>query len=277
MIGHRVMATSLLCTGDIGQSRAHSDRAIALYDLMEHRPLATRFGQDVRVASLCYRSWALWFLGYPEAALADAHHALKEAREIGQAPTLMYALFHAWFTHIMCGNYAVANAETNEVVALAGEKGALFWKAFGMVAQGCLFALTRKASDAIHTIISGITALRSTGATMWVPFYLSCLARVHADLGKFDEAWRCIGEAMTAIETTNERWCEAEVHRFAGEIALKSTEPDAVKAQAYFERALAVARAQQAKSWELRAASDEPEPQCFNHLSEQKSSASLSG
>jgi predicted ATPase len=59
---------------------------------------------------------------------------------------------------------------------------------------------------------------------------------------------------MTAVETTKERWCEAEVHRVAGEIALKSPEPDAAKAEAYFERALAVAREQQAKSWELRAA-----------------------
>jgi hypothetical protein len=63
-----------------------------------------------------------------------------------------------------------------------------------------------------------------------------------------------IGEAMTVMETTNERWCEAEIHRMAGEIALKSSDPDAAKAEAYFERALAVARKQQAKSWELRAA-----------------------
>jgi predicted ATPase len=73
-------------------------------------------------------------------------------------------------------------------------------------------------------------------------------------LSQFDDAWRFIGEAMTAIETTKEKWCEAEVHRVAGEIALMSPERDVVKAEAYFERALAVARKQQAKSWELRAA-----------------------
>jgi predicted ATPase len=76
----------------------------------------------------------------------------------------------------------------------------------------------------------------------------------YAELGQFDDARRCIGEAMTAVETTKERWWEAEVHRTAGEIALKSPEPDAAKAEAYFERALAVARKLQAKSWELRAA-----------------------
>jgi predicted ATPase len=87
-----------------------------------------------------------------------------------------------------------------------------------------------------------------------MPWYLSYLARAYAALDHFDDAWRCIGEAITAVETTKEKWCEAEVHRTAGEIALLSREPDAAKAEAYFERALAVARQQQAKSWELRAA-----------------------
>jgi predicted ATPase len=101
---------------------------------------------------------------------------------------------------------------------------------------------------------SAITALRSTGATLWTPFHLSYLARAYAELNQFDDAWRYIGEARTAVETTQERWFEAEVHRMAGEIARKSPGADGARAEAYFERALAVARQQQAKSWELRAA-----------------------
>jgi predicted ATPase len=89
---------------------------------------------------------------------------------------------------------------------------------------------------------------------MWMPLWLSYLARANAEIGQFDAARRCIGEAMAAAETAKERWCEAEVNRVAGEIALLSPEPDLAKAEADFERALAVARAQQAKSWELRAA-----------------------
>jgi predicted ATPase len=77
--------------------------------------------------------------------------------------------------------------------------------------------------------------------------------RAHANLGQFDDARRCIGEALTTIETTGERWFEADVNRMAGEITLLSGDGD-TKAQTYFERALAIARAQQAKSWELRAA-----------------------
>jgi predicted ATPase len=103
-------------------------------------------------------------------------------------------------------------------------------------------------------LTSGLTAYRSTGATVFTPSSLSNLAMAYADLGQFEDAWRCIGEAMTAVEATKERWCEAEIYRIVGEIALLSPEQDAAKAQAYFERALAVAREQQAKSWELRAA-----------------------
>ena len=83
MIGHRLMGPSLLLTGDFAESRAHLDSAFALYDPVQHRALAIRFGSDPGVAVLSWRSWVLWFLGYPEAALADADHALRDAREIG--------------------------------------------------------------------------------------------------------------------------------------------------------------------------------------------------
>jgi class 3 adenylate cyclase/predicted ATPase len=254
MIGHRLMGMSLADTGNVAEGRAHFDQAIALYDPAQHRPLATRFGQDVWVAILSYRSLALWALGYPEAALADSERQLKDARQIGHAATLMYALDHSSLTHILRGNYAAAKAEAIEVVALADEKGAMLWKAGGMAFQGCVLALTGKASDAVHMISSGISAWRSTGATVWVPLYLTHLAGAYADLGQFDDAWRGIREAMTMIETAKESVWEAEVNRVTGQIALKSPEPNAAKAEAYFGRALAVARQQQAKSWELRAA-----------------------
>src|SRR5262249_49536883 len=103
-------------------------------------------------------------------------------------------------------------------------------------------------------ITSGVTAQRSTGATVLIPSFLSSLARAYADLGRFDDAWRYIDEAMTAVESTKEKLLEAEMRRFAGKIALLSPKPDAEKAKVYFERALSVARQQQAKSLELRAA-----------------------
>ena len=255
MVGHRLMGVSLLFTGDIAEGRGHLDQAIALYDPAEHRPLVTRLGQDAAVTSLAYRSRALWLLGHPEAALRDAGDALRNAREIGQAATLMFALRNTSVPYTLCGNYAAAAAQAQELVALAEEKKfSLYYKALGMLRQGCVLALTGRASDAIEMLISGIAAQRTTGETLLMPFFLPHLARAHAELGQFEAARRCIVEAMTAVETTKETWCEAEIHRTAGEIALISPEPDAAKAQAHFERAIAIARAQKAKSWELRAA-----------------------
>jgi len=253
MIGHRLMGASLLCTGMLAEGRTHLDQAVALYHPAEHRPLATRFGQDNRVAALSFRSVILWLSGFPDAALADTNNALSNAREIGQAATQMFALVYAGWSHIHCRDYAAAKAQLQELVALADETGAVFWKALGLTVQGWLLALTGQAPDAVQILTRGITALRSTGVAVWMPMYLASLARAYAELDQFDDAWRCIREALATIETTQERWCEAEVNRMAGEIAL-SPEPDAARAEAYFARALAVARKQQAKSWELRAA-----------------------
>jgi predicted ATPase len=251
---HVAFANALTLTGNLVDGKEHYDRALAIYDPAEHRPLTTRSGRDIRVALLASRSGCMWLLGYPAASRSDAERALKNAREIGQATTLMVALFRASYSHILCGNYAAANAQIDELIALADERGAPYWKAIGTEVRGSLFAMTGKASDAVRAITSGITSLRSTEATLYEPYNLSYLAMAYAELGQLNDARRCIDGAIDKLEISKEKWCEAEAHRIAGEVELKSPEPDAVKAQAYFERALAVARAQQAKSWELRAA-----------------------
>jgi predicted ATPase len=74
------------------------------------------------------------------------------------------------------------------------------------------------------------------------------------EIGHLEDTWRSVEEAMTVVQTTKEKWCEAEVRRTAGEIALMPPKPDAKQAEAYFETAPAIAREQQAKAWELRAA-----------------------
>jgi predicted ATPase/class 3 adenylate cyclase len=254
LIAHRIMGISLATTGAVAKGRAHFDRAFALYDPAEHRALATHFSVDTAASILSYRSLTIWVLGYPDSALADADNALKIARDIGQAGTLMYALQVSSHTLIHCGNYTAARTLTDQLVELADEKGSLFWLAFGRMNRGCLWALTGKPSDEVQMLSKAINAHRSTGARNFLPWYLSVLSCAYSELGQFDEARRCIAEAISAVETTEERWCEAEVNRIAGEIALKLPERDAAKAEAYFDRALSVARQQQAKSWELRAA-----------------------
>src|SRR5690242_8548506 len=247
------MASTLALRGDIVDAKAHYDEALALYRPAEHRRLMTRFGQDLRVTCLAFRSMNAWLLGYPQAALDDADCALAEARQIEHAATLMFTLNFPILVNTYCGNYHAANEHLNELVALAEEKGAPFRKAEGVLRRGYILTLTG-AAKAVETVTAGIDLWRSAGSTIFTPEQEFMLAIAHADADQFDHAWRCIGNAMTAMQATKERWCEAEAHRVAGEIALHSPQPDAAKAQAHFEHSLAVARTQQAKSWELRAA-----------------------
>jgi class 3 adenylate cyclase/predicted ATPase len=254
MIGHRTMGSTLALIGDLVGARSHYNEALNLYRPANHRRLMTRFGQDLRVTCLAFRSMALWLLGYPEAALKDADCALLEARQIEHAATLMFTLNFPIIINTYCGNYSAANQYIEELVLLAEEKGAPFRKAEGVLRRGYVLTFTGEATKAVEMVACGIDLWRSAGSTIFTPEQEFTLAIAHADAGQFDDALRCIGKAMTAMQATKERWCEAEAHRVAGEIALKSPHRDVAKAQAYFEHSLTVARVQQAKSWELRGA-----------------------
>jgi predicted ATPase len=179
--------------------------------------------------------------------------AINDAREIGQAATLMYALCHSPLTLLLSRNYEAAVSDIEEVIALADQKGALLWKAGARAFLGCVFARSGNASNAVEMINSGAASWRATGSTVWTPLHLLSLAQAHAQLGELDDAWRSIREATAAAEANKEKWCEPEILRVAGETAVISP-ADTSKAQTYFDRALAIARAQQAKSWELRTA-----------------------
>jgi class 3 adenylate cyclase/predicted ATPase len=254
MIGHRLVGTILRHLGDYAEALKHLDRAVTLYDPLEHRPLAARFSQDGRVAALAFRSNVQWAVGRTESAIVDALRAIKCARELGGVPTLMYALGVAASVPLFCRKFALANSFLDELLALADDKDARFWKAQGTILKGLVLAQTGEAQAAVGTIESGIAAYRAIGSTVAFPMYLCGLASAYAEIGNIEEARRCITEAVETTETTKERFWEAEICRVAGEIALRSPKPDLDAAQGYFERALKVARAQQAKTFELRAA-----------------------
>jgi predicted ATPase len=254
MIGHRCTGVSLQATGKISEGRRHLDQAVALYNAAEHRPLVTRFPVDALVASLVSRALILWMLGYPKAALSDADRAINEGRATRQAVSLMGALFYAAFTSAWCGEYATARTLIDELLLLAKEKDMPFLTALGTMQLGAVLALTGDTAPAVTNLSAGIAQHRSMGSTYLTPYYLTLLAKAKAELGHNDDAWQRHFEAIEAMEKGGEVQHEAEVYRVAGEIALRQPTADVEKAEAFFERALSVARQQQAKSWELRAA-----------------------
>ena len=253
IVGHRMVGEASMFVGNILASRAHYDQAIALYDpAKDHK--RTKWGGVQWVGSMSLRTLALWILGSPVAAQSDAAQALSIALSVRNAVAVGVALLCATRTHLFCGLISAARAEADEFVVLAHETGEPYFKALALMFQGLVYASDADSPDAVGRLESALSAYRSTGATLFTPNILSHLAEAHARLGQFDDAWRCIDDAITTIETSKERWCEADALRIAGEIVLESPERDAAKAEAYFDRALEIARTQQTKSWELRAA-----------------------
>jgi tetratricopeptide (TPR) repeat protein len=172
LLAHRVMGTSLLHVGDIVSARAHFDRSIGYFSPNER--LGSRFALE-RVVALAYRAMTLWLLGYPGAALSDVDHAINDVREMGQAGPLMIVLTLAGVTVMLCGHEASARALFDEVIDLADEKRAVFWREYGLLNKGCLLAIAGEADDAIRTITAALAALQET-ERVWRPWHLSNLS-----------------------------------------------------------------------------------------------------
>ena len=254
VLGHGQMGISLLYAGRILEARTCFDQALKIYAPAKDRPLGLRFGNDPGLAALIFRAQAAWVLGYPKSALADAKNALDIAREIEHAATLMIALRVTSSIYLYTGDLATAEASADELAFFADQKGSLVWKGAAMTTKAQILTLTGRPVEALRILTEGTAIRRATGQTLFGPLLLSISANIFGMQGQFDEAWQSIGEGLKTTEVTGERWYEAEVNRVAGEIALKSPKRDTVKAYEYFDHALAVARRQQAKSWELRAA-----------------------
>jgi tetratricopeptide (TPR) repeat protein len=215
MVGQRLMGVSLMAIGNLVEGRDHFDRAIALYDPAQHHALAGRFGQDPGAAVSAFRSLAQWLLGFGEGAVATADQALDNARNSGQAGTLMYVLYFISPLHLLMGNYTTAAAQAQELFALAEERVASYWIQRAPFVQGCILASTGNPTDAVQLMTSCLTAWPEMGTTYWLPLYKSYLAKAYAELGNFVDAWRCVGEAIRAVETTKETMFEAEMYRIA--------------------------------------------------------------
>jgi class 3 adenylate cyclase/predicted ATPase len=258
LLAHCNIGICFLFTGDLAKAVEHFDRALALYNPAEDRLFTRRSVEDSRLSALTYGSLAQWCLGHPANALIGAERALKDAREAGYAAPLMFVLSISWWIFLNCEDHSRAKARASsaldEAARLAEEKSASYWRALLTISQGSLLALTDEAAPAIQMLTTGLKEFQAAGATFTVNMYLAHLGSAYAQLGNFGDAARCIEDAIALVKTTGEGVYEAEVNRIAGEIVLMSPQLDAAKAEAYFERALAIARKQQAKSWELRAA-----------------------
>ena len=216
-------ANALTLTGDFVDGKEHYDRALAIYDPAEHRPLTTRSGRDVGVTLLSFRSGCLWLLGYPAAARNDAERAVKNAREIGQATTLMYALLASIVIPHPLRRLRRCKRGARRAYRFGRRKRRTVLEGNWNRRARLAFCTDRKSLGCSSGDHLGD---RPHFGQLEQLFMNRCtcqyLAMAYAELGQLDDAWRCIDDAIDKVERSKEKWCEAEVHRIAGEIALKS-------------------------------------------------------
>jgi predicted ATPase len=196
----------------------------------------------------------LQWLGYPEQALQKSREALALAQELSHPFSLAYALGFAAALHQYRGEAYRAQERAAAAIALSTEHVFPFWYGVGAWVYGWALAEQGQEEEGMTYIRQCVTAWRAMGAAISMPMYLATLAEVYGKVGRLEEAQDLVREALALVEDTGERFWEAELHRLKGELLLRHTAPDEHQAETCFQQALAIARRQQAKSWELRAA-----------------------
>jgi predicted ATPase len=254
LIGHRVLAVSLFVSGDYRAALAHAETAASLYRPDEHRDFASRFGQDIGVSAFLHLSWALWHRGYPDQSARAADRALAYSRQLGHAHTLAYAFLFAGMAAVFARDVATVHAYGNDCVALASEHGFPYWAAFGRVLQGWADAQRDEATTGIARIRDGLAAAEATGARVTTPSFLTLLAEALALAGKIEEGLATLDDALAQAAVSGVRGWDAEIHRLRGELTGRLPYPDPPKAEDSFHTALAIAREQGTRGYELRAA-----------------------
>jgi predicted ATPase len=251
---HRALGTTLLFLGELTAARRDLEQGMTLYDPQQHRALALRYGADSGIVCRLFAGWVLWLLGYPDQALHTIDDALTQARALAHSFTLAFALNHTALVRMFRREGQQAQERAEASIAFATEQRIPQWLAQGTVLRGWALAAQGRAAEGRQQICQGMAAWRATGAELTRPWYLAQLAEAYWQEGQGQEGLAVLKEALTLMHTTEERWWEAELHRLQGELLLACSAEHTVEAAVCYQQALDVARRQQAKSLELRAA-----------------------
>jgi DNA-binding NtrC family response regulator/predicted ATPase len=254
LVSHQALGTSAYWLGELDQARTHLEQGIALYDPNQHRALAFGAIQNPGVACLAFAGRVLWSLGVADQALQRCDEALVLARELAHPFSLVYALGCAAVLHQLRREWPAAQERAEATIALAREQGFTLWLAMGTILHGWVLAVQDQPAQGMVQLRQGLAAYRATGTALAQSYLLALVAEAYLNGGRAEEGLRVIAEALAAVHDSGERCYEAELYRLQGELLLaRPAEPHA-EAEACFCQALAVARRQQAKSLELRAA-----------------------
>jgi predicted ATPase len=262
MHAHLGLGGILYCLGAFAAVRAHIEQGLALYDPQTHTPAVSDAVHDPEVVGRCCAAGALWHLGYPEQARQHLDAALTRAQELAHPFTLAQVFYCATTFALVRREVQVAREQAEALITLATAQGFPFELAGGMLCRGLVLTEQGRQEEGMQQIRQGLAAHQATGAAAGHPYALAFLARAYGQDGQGDKGQRVLDEALALVYRTGERCYEAELYRLKGELLLqrgkrpkvRSTEHQLVAGEESLRQALTVARRQQAKSLELRAA-----------------------
>jgi predicted ATPase len=254
VIAHQALGFTCLLLGLLPAARQHLEAGSARYTPDQRRVMVFRMGRDPGVACGAFAAMTLWLLGYPEQALASLNDALVLAQALSHPYSLASARCYAAFVSQFRRDVPVVHEHADATVALSTAQGFPFWAALGTSCRGWALAIQGQGEEGMAQIRQGIASLRATEAALWGPFLCTLLAEIYDHLGHTADGLQALAEAYTLMEQHEERWWEAEIHRLRGVLLLRQPGTPQAEAEAWLQRALDVARRQEAKSLELRAA-----------------------
>jgi class 3 adenylate cyclase/predicted ATPase len=254
VIAHYALGIVWLCLGALPTALQHLEAGIARYTPDQRRAPVFRIGGDPGVTSRGFAARTLWLLGYPEQALARLHATLALAHELSHPYSLAYARSSAAIVSQLRRDVPAVYEQAEAAVALATEQNFTLWAAWGTSLRGWALAMQGQGEEGMAQARQGIAACRAAGAELFVPYFCTLLADVCDHLGHTEEGLQALTEARTLVEQQEERWWEAEICRLRGVLLLRQTRTPQAEAEACFQQALNVARRQEAKWLELRAA-----------------------
>jgi predicted ATPase/class 3 adenylate cyclase len=259
---HNTLGFASLYLGESIPARAQLEQGVALYNPQQHalgRPRSLQSAQDPGVAGRAHLSFPLWFLGYPDQALQRSREALSLSRELSHPFSLVYALCLFALLRSFRREGQAAHELAEEVIRLSHDQGfSLWWLGNGMSVRGWTLVEQGQIPEGVAQICQGIAAIRAAGTELVIPYYLALLAEAYGKVGQTSEGLQALTEALCIVDKRAERVWEAELYRLKGKLTLQSNgqnqEAKVKEAEEYFYIALDVARQQEAKLWELRAA-----------------------
>jgi predicted ATPase len=255
LVGHRILAMSLVHLGQLQAGRAQIEQALGLYDPRRHRSLTFRFGQDQQASGLAFLALVLWLSGFPDQAGRAIERALGVLEELNHVNSRGYVLVWGAATLAQLRrDVAAVRRHVDEVVPLSEEHGLGLWLADGKVFRGWALAKEGRQEEGRAELLKALAECQATRTRMHRPYHLSLLAEALHRSGRSEEGLQAVDEALAMVEETEERWWEADLHRLRGDLLLSLSTQNAAGAAAEYDAALRTARQQGARMLELRAA-----------------------